>query len=214
MPRFNPQLPLADNPVFRIRVHGRIYDQTTINRFDVAADWPGGSTGDSLLNFWPQLSDTWRPLVCPEWTMEYITSELLQDPATPLATYDDDVNDQGTHAGVALPAIVAVNFTRRTGVRGQRGVGSVRLAGVPVTAVEGNEFTAAYRVKMETFAVDLQGTLNSVAAPGQKYRFVIANYGAVNADTGLRVVRAAAISGTFPDYRVSSQRTRKPRRDL
>lgn len=214
MARFNPQLSTVDNPCIRVRVHGLCYGQATINRFDYLADWPGGTIADCLLGFWPFVRDTWLPAVTDEWTMEFITGELLGDARVPLGLYDDDVNDTGTYVGAAAPAAVAASFLRRTGHRGQRGRGGVRISGIPMAGIEGNSYTAAYQVILQALAVDFGQDLVSVSNPSQRYRHVIANTSGIDVNTGLRIVRAAEVMSYWPDVRVSTQRSRRPRKEL
>jgi len=170
--RRNPPLPIQTNQAYKLVVRGRLFGQTTINVFyayDLNAANPALSQSglNAMAQDWfDMMKPTYLACISGDWELVDVLCYSMQHPELRPGNYVPTPGTiVGLHAGDADTSWIAARVRRITAVSGQRGVGNVRLPGVPTSQVVGNGFDAAYRTKLIAFAAAMLLNIPSSVNP-------------------------------------------------
>lgn len=211
MPRYNPDLPVALRPVWRVRVIGRLFDQLTVN--DLYYLQGGNATtiptnaqiaAQALLN----LTNGWSGAVSQDWTGQYlIVDNLASREEVPAKISAAALS--GIVANDADRSIVCVRLIRSTLTQGQKGRGMIRLAGVAETDVLENDLTPGGLARMQGLIVALSATIQTANPTDGTMTPCLAKVIINPQNPGVPVVRAQNLTAWTVNVTTGSQVTRK-----
>jgi hypothetical protein len=164
--RWDPVPPPPPNEVFRVRVHGDIEGQATVNTFT----WRMASMGvglatradiDALATLIQQpgeFLDVMAAAISIDWGLTGFTIDLPTHTTLSPVEYDIPARSGGGPTG-HCPTTVSAVLHKRSTFAGRHGRGRVGLPGVPLDWVTGTHiqagFVSAYQTLANTFALPM-----------------------------------------------------------
>lgn len=211
MPRYNPDLPVATKPVWRVRVLGRLFGQLTVN--DLYYLQSGNATtvptnqavaAQALQN----LTNGWSQAVSQDWTGQYlIVDNLASREEVPAKITAAPLS--GVVANDADRSIVCVRLIRSTPTQGQRGRGMIRVAGVAETDVLENDLTPGGLARMQGLIVALSANIQTANPTDGTLTPCLCKVIVNPNNPGVPVVRAQNLTAWTVNLVTGSQVTRK-----
>lgn len=211
--RFNPQLPVFEGPVFRLRFRGLLFGQNILNTLYYGRATGAGTTIPTAAALVESVALTietsWVACVSTLFTMEDVIVDRMDDPFFPPTIVD--VTWTGVREFPPDRSFVQFQVRRFTNWVGQRARGEIRIAGISEEDSEGNEVTAAQAARIVTFAGALQTNVDTPNPTDGTWNPML-----VTRTIALTPVAVATVRG-LPVYlwegqrRLSTQKSRLPK---
>lgn len=202
--------------VYRLKIWGSLFGQTTINRFDIVQDTPrANDSPDVVINsFWAQFGPSWLAAISKDWHMTDITCECLTQ-ADQVVFDQEYTTVVGLHPDIADTSWVQAGIKKETKLRGQHGRGAVRVPGVPASQILGNTWTAAYKTLLANISGALLNRIPGANTPAAGYLYVVTTRfnqpAPPNPPVVNPLIQGTVITKSDVALYASTQRSRKPR---
>lgn len=211
MPRFNPQLPIATTPVWKLTYTGLIYGQRIQNTFFLQQ-----STGATVVPTNLQVNQAFLAAINPSWRTAFTTDlqgETLKCDQMQISSEVPSVLNAALMSGTveesADRSIVAVRIYRATNVAGQRGRGMIRVCGTSENDLQDNFVTVGGVARLNALVTALGTTIPSGVIGGGNLIPCLATAVPNPGEPGVNTVRSSPIISWSVGLFTGSQDTRK-----